>query len=279
MNAKLWTSSTPALALVACALAGTLAAQQPAPQAKPSEAASSSPQTQASTEPNANTAEAKPVPALAKIIVPAGTRLPLVLHNAISTRSAKAGDPAYFETLFPIVQDNHVIIPAGSYVSGEVTAAKRPGRVKGRGEIMIRLNTLILPNGYTVSFNAVPTSSGTGGAETTDPEGKIKGDTDKTSDVGTVIRTTSVGAGIGAIAGRSGKAAGIGAGIGAGAGLAAVLLSRGPEAELPRGTTLDVILDRSLYLDADKAQFTNPGQASTLAGPPNRGPQRSRVPF
>ncbi len=62
-------------------------------------------------------------------------------------------------------------------------------------------------------------------------------------------------------------------------GLATVLLTRGPELQLPRGTTLDVVLDRSLYLDADKVQFTDPGRASTLPGPPNREPQRNRIPF
>ena len=218
-------------------------------------------------------------PRPARIVVPAGTRLPLILHNAITTRNTKPGDPVYLETLFPIVQDNQILIPAGSYVQGEVLQAKRPGRVKGRAELMIRLNTLILPNGYTVSFNAVPTNAGTGGNESVEQEGKVKGDTDRTSDVGTVVRTTGVGAGIGAIAARSGKGAGIGAGAGAAVGLATVLLTRGPEAELPRGTTFDVVLDRPLYLDADKAHFTDPGHPSTLPGPPNRTPQRTRVPF
>src|ERR1700722_18592633 len=81
--------------------------------------------------------------AKAKIEVPGGTHIPLVLHNAISTRSARPGDPVYFETLFPIMIDGHVVIPAGSYVSGEVSESKRPGKVKGRGELMIRLKTLI----------------------------------------------------------------------------------------------------------------------------------------
>ena len=62
-------------------------------------------------------------------MVPSGTRLPLVLHNGISTHSAKPGDPVYLETLFPIIEDGHVVIPAGSYVGGEITEAKRPGRV------------------------------------------------------------------------------------------------------------------------------------------------------
>ena len=215
----------------------------------------------------------------AKVLVPTGTRLPLVLHNGITSRNSKPGDAVYLETLFPIVQEGRVIIPAGSYVQGEVIETKRPGRVKGRGELMVRLNTMILPNGYTVNFNAVPTNASTGGNESVEEEGKIKGDTDKASDAGTVIKTTALGAGIGAVAGRSGKGAGIGAGAGAAVGLATVLLTRGPDVDLPRGTTLDVVLDRPLYLDADKVQFTDPGRASTLAGPPNRQPQRNKIPF
>ncbi len=234
--------------------------------------------------PPANSATAPATPPAAKphggkIVVPAGTRLPLVLHNAITTRNAKPGDPIYLETLFPVILDSKIVIPAGSYVSGEITEAKRPGRVKGRGEIMVRLNTLIFPNGYTVNFNAVPTGAGTGGNESVEQEGKIKGDTDKASDVGTVIKTTGAGAGIGGIATRSAKGAGIGAGVGAAVGLATVLLTRGPELELPRGTTLDIQLDRPLTLDADRVQFDDPGHASTLAGPPNRQPTRSRLPF
>ncbi|MGH9685192.1 MAG: hypothetical protein ACRD4S_16465 [Candidatus Acidiferrales bacterium] len=214
-----------------------------------------------------------------KVTVPTGTHIPLVLHNAISTRSARPGDPVYFETLFPVMVGGKVAIPAGSYVSGEVTDAKRPGRVKGRAELMIKLNTLILPNAYMIDLNAVPSNAGTGGAETVNNEGKVIGDSDKASDAGTVVKDTAAGAGIGAIAGRGAQGAGIGAGIGVVAGLATVLLSRGPEAELPRGTTVEVVLDRPILLDADKDQFTGPGQASTLPGPPNREPQRSKYPF
>ena len=215
----------------------------------------------------------------APLLVPAGTRLPLVLHNSVTTRNAQPGDPIYLETTFPIVLNGRILVPAGSYVQGEITEAKRPGKVKGQGEVRVRLTTLILPNGYTVQFDAVPTNAGTGGGESTDKEGNIKGDTDKATDVGTVIKTTSVGAAIGGIAGRSAGSAGIGAGVGAAAGLAAVLLTRGPELELPRGTTLDVVLDRPLYLDASQINFTDPGRATALPGPASREPVRSRSPL
>jgi hypothetical protein len=138
---------------------------------------------------------------------------------------------------------------------------------------------MILPNGYTVDFNAVPTNAGTGGGESTDKEGNIHGDTDKTGDAATIIKTTGAGAGIGAIAAGSGKGAGIGAGAGAAVGLGAVLLTRGPELELPRGTTVDVVLDRAVYLDASRVNFTDPGRASDMPGPPSREPTRSRSPL
>jgi type IV secretion system protein VirB10 len=213
------------------------------------------------------------------IVVPAGTKIPLVLHNAVSTRNAHPGDPVYLETTFPIVQDGKILVPAGSYVQGEITETQRPGRVKGTGEMRIRLTTMILPNGYTVRFDAVPSNAGTGGNETTGKEGEIKGDTNKAGDAGTVLKTTGAGAGIGGLASRTGKGAGIGAGAGAAAGLAAVLLSRGPELELPRGTTLDAVLDRPLNLDAGKINFTDPGHSSSMPGPPNRAPVRSSSPF
>ena len=204
-----------------------------------------------------------------RIRVPAGTRVAVVLENGISTRSAKAGDSVYFRTSFPITQNNRVVVPVGSYVRGELLESKRPGRIKGRGEFRMRLNTLIFPNGYTVDLNAAPRSADSGGKETMDSEGKVTGPGGKGKDVGTVATTTVTGAGIGAIAG-GGKGAGIGAGIGGLAGLGAVLLTRGPEAELPRGSTLDVVLEHELALDGGQIQYTNVGQSSPITPPPAR---------
>lgn len=208
-----------------------------------------------------------------KVTVPAGTRVGVVLQNGISTRSAKPGDSVYLQTSFPITVGNRIVIPVGSYLRGELLESKRPGRVKGRGEFRMRLDTLILPNGYTINLNAAPRSADSGGKETMDPEGKVSGGSDKGKDVGTVVSTTATGAGIGALAGRA-KGAGIGAGIGAAAGLAAVLLSRGPEAELPRGSAMDVVLERDLTLDGSQIQFSNLGQFQPVVQPPVRPERR-----
>lgn len=253
------------------------AAAIPPPPAQPASSATTS--NTASTAPSPTTTAATN----AKVTVPTGTHIPLVLHNAISTRSARPGDPVYFETVFPVLIDGKVVIPAGSYVSGEVTQSKRAGKVKGKAQIAIRLTTMILPNAYEVNLAAMPSNAGTGGGETTNNEGTITGDSDKASDAGTVIRTTeagtAIGAGVGAASGHLGEGVGIGAAAGAAAGLAAILMTRGPDAELPRGTTLDAVLDRPVVLDASKVQFTGPGTSPELSGPPNREPQRQKVPF
>ena len=207
-----------------------------------------------------------------KVTVPAGTRVGVVLQNGISTRSAKPGDSVYLQTSFPITINNRIVIPVGSYLRGELIESKRPGRIKGRGEFRMRLNTLIFPTGYTVDLNAAPRSADSGGKETMDDEGKVTGGGNKGQKAGTVIETTATGAGIGAIASRTGKGAGIGAGIGAAAGLAAVLLTRGPEAELPRGSTMDVVFERQLVLDGSQIQFTNLGQFQPVVQPPVRRP-------
>lgn len=196
------------------------------------------------------------------ILIPAGTRLGVTLENGISTNSAKPGDSVYFRTSFPVTMNNKVVIPVGSYLRGEVTESKRPGRVKGKGQLRIRLNTLILPNGYTVDLNAEPHSADGGGTKT-DSEGKITGPGGKGKDAATVATTTATGAGIGAIA-AGGKGAGIGAGIGGVAGLAAVLLSRGPDAQLPRGSSMDLVLERDLQLETEQIHYTNVGEPHTV---------------
>jgi len=204
-----------------------------------------------------------------KITVPSGTRVAVVLENGISTRSAKVGDSLYFHTSFPVTLDNQIVIPVGSYLRGSLLETRRPGRVKGKGEFRLRLESLIFPNGYTVDLLAAPRSADTGGKETTDEEGKVTSGGGKGKDVGTVATTTATGAGIGAIAG-GGKGAGIGAGVGGLIGLGAVLLTRGPEAELPRGSTLDIVIERDLVLDSSYIQFSNTGRAQPITPPSNR---------
>ena len=196
------------------------------------------------------------------VVVPVGTRIAVTLENGISTATAKPGDSVYFRSSFPITINNKVVVPVGTYLRGEIVDSKRPGRVKGKGQFRIRLDAMVFPNGYTVDMNAEPHSAD-GGKVKTDPEGKMTGPGGGGKDATTVATTTATGAGIGAIAAGA-KGAGIGAGIGGAAGLAAVLLSRGPEAQLPRGSSMDLVLERDLQMDAGQIHYSTVGQPNTV---------------
>lgn len=203
-------------------------------------------------------------------VIAPGTRIPLGLINTISTKNAAEGDRVYLETVFPILTNGHIVIPTGSWVSGTVTEVKRPGRVKGRGELYLRFDSLTLPNGVTRDFRArVGGVDGQGGEEFNKQEGKIQSEGNKAGDARTVAETTVTGTSIGLIAGAAGKnlalGGGIGAAAGATAGLMAVLLTRGPDAVLARGSTLEMITDRPLQFAANEVNFA-PMQPGHYAG-------------
>jgi hypothetical protein len=202
-----------------------------------------------------------------QVAVPTGTRLPLMLRNGINTRTAKAGDSVYFETAYPIAQNNRIVIPMGSFVRGKILESKRPGLIKGRGEFRMVLEQMTFPNGYTVSLGATPASADRDGREGVDAEGKIIGPSGSGHDKMLLLATTAGGAYIGTLAGTAAngapvKGALIGGGAGAAAGLVVILLTRGPEAELPRGTMMDVVFDHALVLDADHLPASDPGRLS-----------------
>jgi type IV secretion system protein VirB10 len=185
-----------------------------------------------------------------EIVVPAGTKVPLALINSLSTKHSSEGDRVYLETVFPITVAGRIVIPRGSYVTGTVTEAKRPGRVKGKGELFLRFDSLTLPNGLTREFRSRLGGSDADAGEFDREEGKIRGEGNKGSDARTVAKTTGAGAAVGGIAGsaagHAGMGVGIGAAAGAAAGLASVLLSRGPDLILPKGTSFQMVLDRDL---------------------------------
>ena len=89
-----------------------------------------------------------------QITVPSGTKIPLVLKQGITTKNARVGDPVYAQTSFPITMNDHIVIPPGTFVQGEIRRVQRPGRVKGRAELQMSFTSMIFPNGYTVYCRA-----------------------------------------------------------------------------------------------------------------------------
>ncbi len=183
------------------------------------------------------------------ITVPAGTKIPLTLKQGITTKNAKEGDPVYAQTAFPITRNDSIVIPAGTFVQGTVRHVLRPGRVKGRAELQMSFTSMIFPNGYTIMLpGAVEGMPGSQNTDVKGKEGTIQQAGSKGKDAATIARTTLPGAGIGAIAG-DGKGAAIGAAAGGAIGLATVLLTRGPDIQLDTGSSVEMILERSIVLD------------------------------
>ncbi len=262
------------------AAAGAAAAQAPqdaaaTPAAAP---AASEPAAQAAAQPapaNAQPAAqaattAAPATTGPVFVVPAGTKIPLTLRSALSTKTAKPGDAVYLASNFPVIVGGRVVIPAGVFVQGYVDGLSRGGKVKGRAELMMHFVSMAFPNGVVIALpGAVDKVPDTKGAEVTDKEGLIKAESTKGDDAKTVGTTALTGAGVGGLVGWSsgspGMATGIGAGVGAAAGVLAVMMKHGQDIVFPEGSSVVMVMQRPLQVQ--EQQLAGMGNLTGYDGP------------
>ncbi len=202
--------------------------------------------------------------------IESGTHILLNMINSVSTKQAVVGDRMYLETAFPVLSDGRIVIPQGSWVTGTITQVKKPGRVKGRGELQVSFDSITLPNGVTRNLHSDLGAIDARADEKLNRErSKVTGPGNKKGDIGTVVGTatsgTVIGSGIGAAAGSIARGAGVGAGAGAAAGLLGVLLSRGPDAMLTKGSTVEMIVDRRLTFTNADLNFANAPPRANLS--------------
>jgi hypothetical protein len=173
------------------------------------------------------------------------------MENSINTRTAQEGDYVYLRTASPISIGGRIAVPEGSYVQGVVVQSKRGGRVKGRAQLGIRLETLTFASGKVLKFSPHLASAEDeeNGQKATGKENMIEAGPNTGKDAERIAILAGSGAALGGLTDRSWTGAGIGAGIGTGVGLASVLLTRGKDAVLRKGSTLDVVFDRPVSLD------------------------------
>jgi hypothetical protein len=183
--------------------------------------------------------------------IPQGTHMLLRMVNSVTTKTARQGDRVYMRTASPVVVNGVFVVPADSYAEGTVSRSVRSGRVKGRAELGIRIDSLTLPNGKTIRVSPHLSSVDSGGTEqkVDNRENEIKQGSTKGADAERTAIIAGQGAAIGGIADRSWKGAGIGAGAGTAVGLAATLLTRGKEVELSQGSTFDVVFERAVTVN------------------------------
>jgi hypothetical protein len=166
-------------------------------------------------------------PAYREITLPAGTILPVALETTVGSNISRVEQPVSGRLRRAVTVGGVEVLAAGTAVSGHVTAAQRPGKVKGRGLIAMRFTQLDTPGAGTTRISSATIS-------------RLAPAT-KQRDTLQVVAPAAAGAVIGRIAGgKSGAAKG--AVIGGGAGAGYVLATRGKDVQLAKGSNLSVRL-------------------------------------
>jgi type IV secretion system protein VirB10 len=217
-------------------------------------------------------------PAHKTYTVPAGTKILLELRSGINTRSAKASDGVYLSSTFPVVSGSRVAIPTGVYVQGVVDRVERGGRIKGKAQLEMHFTSIIFPNGSVVEIPGVVDSMPGSKNQTVkdNGEGTIQQNGDKGREAGrTAEIALPTGAGVGTIGGAASGHPIEGGLAGLGAGLATVgvvtLFTRNADVDIPRGTQVEMVLQRPLELeDGNLAGAGEPGAAPAVVPVPNQ---------
>ena len=209
------------------------------PAAKPAEPATSTPAAAATPTSGAAAATASapatPVePTFREVTLPSGTVLPVDLETAVGSDTSRVEDSVSGRLRRAVSVGGAEVLPAGTVVRGHVTAAERPGKVKGRGAISIRF-TQIDPPG-PAGRTAMSTATISRVAAATKQKDAVK-----------IGAPAAAGAIIGGILGGKGGA-GKGAIIGGGAGTGYVLATRGEDVRVAKGADLAVKLTAPLTL-------------------------------
>ncbi|HEV3512459.1 MAG TPA: hypothetical protein VGS05_12195 [Candidatus Sulfotelmatobacter sp.] len=199
----------------------------------------------------------------ASVVIPAGSKIPLTLAQAISTKNAREGDAVYAQTAFPFVLNDRVLIPAGTYIQGKIMHTEHAGRSKKRAEILIHFTSMIYPSGYTVMLpGSIENTPGADNKTVKDSEGTIQQDKDTGKRVEDAAKGAAVGGTVGTIGGvaagglngaRYGGLAGIAGGV------AWALLKHGPELKLDVGTSIEMEIQRDVTVDASRIQVARAG--------------------
>ena len=170
----------------------------------------------------------------------AGTAFSASAGDSITTRSAKAGDP-FTATVSADVKDatGHVVIPAGSSVSGTIVSADPAPNPRASGHLELSV-TSVSVRGRSYSLTATVDSKDT----------VMQGRGVTAADAAKVGGGAAVGALAGKLLGKNAKGAIIGGVAGAAAGAAAASRSRDVDVVLPKGAAIHVRLTEALTVKA-----------------------------
>ena len=156
------------------------------------------------------------------ITVPDQTAIQVRLNHTVASDRSRPGDHFTATVSQPIMIDNKVVIPQGAQVQGLVVDARQSGRLKGRAQLSLRLETVELDD---TTYSIRTTSA------------YRVGGNHKKRNIALIGGGAGGGTLIGALA-AGGKGALIGGPVGAGAGTAVALITGRKDITLPAETSL-----------------------------------------
>jgi len=185
------------------------------------------------------------------VVIPRKTELFIELMRSINSKTAQVGDKFAATVQVPVTLGDRIIIPPGAYVIGHVAETKAAGYIRGKAQMLLGFDTVILPDGTTRQIRAVVQSADKYSPEPSDESGRVKapGDQKKEVAVGAAKGAATgviTGATIGIFRGQTLRGAGIGGLAGAAGGALIGLLDKGEEVELPKGSGLTIQLQEDI---------------------------------
>lgn len=166
------------------------------------------------------------------MVIPAGTVLVVTTSQALSSKTSHAGQTFLGTLGQPVSVGGRTALPKGATVSGTVVTAKAKGKIKGQGELALKL-TSVSTEGLTYHIRTNVLSS------------TVKGKGKRTA--ATTGGGAAGGALIGGLAG-GGAGAGIGALVGATAGFVGGAFTGNKQIEIPAESPLSFTLTAPLTL-------------------------------
>jgi hypothetical protein len=174
-------------------------------------------------------------------VIPAGTTLDVELTSTISTKSNQTGDLFTGKINEPIIYHGEEVVPESSTVEGHITFIEPAGRVKGKAEMRLVLDTIKIPSGQKYAIKASLKDANAQGVTIKD-EGTVQG---PGKSVKSAAKEAGIAAGGGAAVGAM-VHGGEGAMYGAAAGLVAAavhtLAKHHGAAVLPAGTDVTFLV-------------------------------------
>jgi len=164
--------------------------------------------------------------------IPAGTLIDVRLQETIDTKRNRAGDPFDATLTRAILVDQQTVIPRGTRCTGHLIESKPSGRLKGRAELSLSLDSFEL-NGRSYEIRTTHVARASGGH--------------KKRNWTLIGGGSGLGTALGAIAGGPAGAL-IGAGAGAGAGTAGAVFTGKKNVRLPVETPLAFTLRAPVVL-------------------------------